>query len=204
MFRSFSLILVVILFPVSYALKSSYADTGDEAKVFIQSLANEAVKSLTGEGVSKIERRDRFRMLMLDKFAFKVIAKWVLGRHWRKASDEERKEYLTLFEDLMVVTYADRFAKYSGEKLTIKNTEKRGTKDVLVHSILLPSNGSQPVNVAWRVRKSKTAHKVVDVMVEGVSMGIAQKNEFASVIRKNGGKLSGLLEELKKRLARNM
>ena len=132
-----------------------------------------------------------------------MIAKWVLGRYWRKASDKEKAEYLKLFEDLMVVTYADRFAKYSGEKLTISKAELRGEKDVLVHSILMRSEGASPIKVAWRVRKQSERHKVVDVMVEGVSMGIAQKNEFASVIRKHGGKLESLLLELKKRLARN-
>ena len=201
------LVYIPLIFLISFGafnVKVSRAGTADEAKVFIQNLADEAVNSLTGGDISKVERRDRFRSLMLEKFAFKVIAKWVLGRHWRKASETERLEYLRLFEDLMVVTYADRFAKYSGEELTIKEAEVRGEKDVLVHSLLQRSEGGQPIKVSWRVRKASVGHKIVDVMIEGVSMGLAQKKEFASVIRKNGGKLASLLDELKKRLAKNI
>ena len=179
----------------------SLADSDSEAKVFIEGLAEEALVSLTGEGMSKEDRREQFRVLMLKKFAFKVIAKWVLGRHWRTSTEKEKEEYLTLFEDLMVVTYADRFAKYSGEKLIIGKVEIRGKRDSLVHSTLSRSEGAQPVNIAWRVRKTDKIYKVVDVMVEGISMGIAQKKEFSSVIRTNGGKVSGLLDELRKRLA---
>ena len=185
-------------------VKSVKAETDAEAASFIKSLADEAVTSLTGEGLSKEERRGRFRALMLDKFAFKVIAKWVLGRYWRNAAEDEKREYLSLFEELMVVTYADRFSKYSGEKLTIKNSEVRSKIDTLVHSVLTRSKGAQPIKVAWRVRKAGKKHKIIDVMVEGVSMGIAQKREFASVVRKSGGKIGGLLDELRKRLASNL
>ena len=206
MARFFSLPLFLVLvfaFEISSG-RPIHAEIGKGAQGFIQELADEAVTSLTGEGISTIERRNRFRALMLEKFAFKVIAKWVLGRQWRKASQSERTEYLRLFEDLMVVTYADRFAKYSGEKLTIKEAEVRGERDVLVHSLLTRAKGAQPIKVAWRVRKTEIGHKIVDVMVEGVSMGLAQKKEFASVIRKNGGKLTSLLDELRKRLNKNI
>ena len=55
----------------------------------------------------------------------------------------------------------------------------------------------------WRVRRSDELFKVVDVMVEGLSMGLTQQKEFSSVIRKNGGKVNGLLDELRKRLKSN-
>ena len=174
-----------------------------DARKFVTKVAERTIQSLTAQNFSKAERRNRFRKLMLEYFAFKGIAKWVLGRYWRRANTRQREEFLRLFEDLMVVIYADRFAKYSGEKLEVGRSEIRGKNDILVHSLINRSVGLKPVAVIWRISHKDENFKIVDLMVEGLSMGLTQQKEFASVIRKNGGKIEGLLSELRKRLAAN-
>tara|TARA_B100000579_G_C22466743_1_gene681528 strand:- start:69 stop:707 length:639 start_codon:yes stop_codon:yes gene_type:complete len=174
-----------------------------DARKFVATLADRTIQSLTAQDIDKVERRNRFRKIMLEYFAFRGIAKWVLGRYWRRASQSQREEFLRLFEDLMVVIYADRFAKYSGEKLDIGRSEIRGKNDILVHSLINRPEGLKPVAVIWRISQKDENFKIVDLMVEGLSMGLTQQKEFASVIRKNGGKIEGLLNELRKRLAAN-
>ena len=176
----------------------------DGAKKFIEILTSDAISMLTVENISKNERSDRFRRLMNENFAIKGIAKFVLGRHWRKANESEKKEYLQLFEDLLVATYADRFAKYSGEKLLVNESEVRGKGDALVHTIMILVDGAKPLKVAWRVRGKSGIYKIVDIMVEGISMVVTQKSEFASFIKKNGGSLGPLLLELRKRIQANI
>ena len=173
---------------------------GAEAKKFIEILTSDAISMLTVEDISKTERADRFRRLMNENFAIKGIAKFVIGRHWRKSTESEKKEYLQLFEDLLVDTYADRFAKYSGEKLVVNKSEVRGKGDALVHTIMIRVDGAKPLKVTWRVRGKKGIYKIVDIMVEGISMVVTQKSEFASFIQKNGGSLGPLLIELRKRI----
>ena len=173
---------------------------GAGAKKFIEILTSDAISMLTVEDISKTERADRFRRLMNENFAIKGIAKFVIGRHWRKATESEKKEFLQLFEDLLVDTYADRFAKYSGEKLLVKKSEVRGKGDALVHTIMIRVDGAKPLKVTWRVRGKKGIYKIVDIMVEGISMVVTQKSEFASFIQKNGGSLGPLLIELRKRI----
>ena len=174
-----------------------------EARSFVVALADRTIESLTEKEIDKTERRNRFRALMLEYFAFKSIAKWVLGRYWRRANETQRKEFMVLFEDLLVVVYADRFAKYSGLRLDVGKSEIRGANDILVHSILKRAQGVKSVGVIWRVRRNRDKFKIVDLMVEGLSMGLTQQKEFSSVIRKNGGKVQGLIEELRKRVAAN-
>jgi len=176
----------------------------DGAKKFIEILTSDAISMLTVENISKTERADRFRRLMNKNFAIKGIAKFVLGRHWRKTTEAEKKEYLRLFEDLLVVTYADRFARYSGEKLMVNNSEVRGKGDALVHTIMIRVDGAKPLKVAWRVRGKAGNYKIVDIMVEGISMVVTQKSEFASFIRQNGGSIGALLSELRKRIQENI
>ncbi|MCZ6467773.1 MAG: ABC transporter substrate-binding protein, partial [Alphaproteobacteria bacterium] len=65
----------------------------------------------------------------------------------------------------------------------------------------LRPDGSSLARVDWRVRKRKGEHKVIDVMVEGVSLGQTQRSEVASVIRRNGGKIQSLLDEMRKKVS---
>ena len=167
---------------------------------FIGELADDALLTLTTDELTALERRMHFRKLMHRYFAFNAIAKWVLGRYWKRANDKQKEEYLVLFEKLMVITYADRFETYAGEKLIIKKAETRGEKDALVHSQLIRPGGQKPVSVIWRLRPKADSYKIVDVMVEGLSMGITQQKEFSSVIRKNNNKVEGLLSVLRKRV----
>ena len=170
------------------------------AKVFIRVLADKAIASLTAKEISKAQREQRFRALMLENFAISGIGKFVLGRYWPRATEIEQAEYLKLFEDLMVVMYAERFSKYAGETLDVEQAEVRGEYDVLVYSRIKRVDATQPIKVAWRVRGKPGAYKIVDVMVEGISMAQTQKSEFASFIQQNGGKLDSLLSEMRKRI----
>ena len=176
------------------------ADSSADATAFIQGMSDQAIASLTPPGISRDEREARARSLLTDNFAVPAIGQFVLGRYWRTASPEERTEYLRLFEDLIVVTYVDRFSRYSGERLRVNNAvadEESG--DVMVYSEITRPAGA-PVQVGWRVRRVPPSFKIVDVVVEGVSMGQTQRSDFASVIRNNGGTISALLEEMRRRV----
>jgi phospholipid transport system substrate-binding protein len=165
---------------------------------FIRNLADKAVAALTVEDITRAERVRRFRILLNEHFDVRTIGRFVLGRYWRKASEEERAEFLILFEGLIVDTYVDRFAKYSGQALSVTKTED-SRDDSIVYSRIDRPSGGPPVGVAWRLRLRDGRYLIIDVMVEGVSMGQTQRSEFASVIRRNGGSVEGLLAKLRAR-----
>ena len=176
------------------------ASTQEEARQLIESLADKAIAALTVKEVPRKERVKRFRVLLHEHFAVKTIGRWVMGRYWRKATDGERTEFLKLFENLLVSIYVDRFANYAGVTLTVIKTATKGDADIIVYSRILRPDGSSLARVDWRVRKRKGEHKVIDVMVEGVSLGQTQRSEVASVIRRNGGKIQNLLDEMRKKV----
>ncbi|HJP54733.1 MAG TPA: ABC transporter substrate-binding protein, partial [Rhodospirillales bacterium] len=100
----------------------------------------------------------------------------------------------------LVITYAERFAKYSGETLVISKSVVNDDQDIVVYSLLKRAEGLQPLKVNWRVRERDESFKITDIIVEGISMGQTQRSEFASVIRQNGGDIENLLSLLRKRL----
>lgn len=185
-------------FPIVPARASAELENG--ARSFIESLAKQAVDSLADQKVPRPERIVRFRHMFNDSFAVEVIGRWILGRHWRTATDAERAEYLRLFEDLMVVSYVDRFAEYAGEALKVHRAVTENESTVTIFSEIVRPNGGQPVRVDWRVGRNKAAvYKIVDVVVEGTSMSNTMRSDFTSVINQKGGQVSGLIEVLREK-----
>jgi phospholipid transport system substrate-binding protein len=171
----------------------------DGSREFIQLMADQAIKSLTASEITRVERIKRFRLLFNDRFAVRSIGKFVLGRHWRKAKDVEKTEYLGHFEDFMVISYVDRFVSYAGEALKLKNTRVENKTNVTVFSEIQQPDGARPIQINWRVGTNGSVYKVLDVVVEGISMSSTLRSDFSSIISQKGGKLMGLIEELKKK-----
>ena len=167
------------------------------AQAFVRTLAKEAVVSLTGRDMAQSERERAFRGLLVAHFDVAQIGKWALGRYWRVATPAEQQEYQALFEDFIVTTYAQRFRDYTNEQLEVTNVAKAMDEEggLVVHSHITRDQ-PKPIRVEWRL-STGGGYKIVDVVVEGVSMVQTQRSEFSSVILRNGGKVQGLITELK-------
>lgn len=182
-------------------LTAASAQANQTAQTFVEGMADEAIQALTAEGVSREDRMTRFRILLKANFDVPLIGRWVLGRSWRGASDMEKAEYLTLFEDYIVVTYVERFDQFSGEKLNVLKSVADPGKDAIVYSQINRPSGDGAIRVNWRVRAKADVYKIIDVYVEGISMSQTQRKEFASVIRSNGGKVTALNDLLRNKIA---
>ena len=191
---------LAVAFILALPVAPAAAGMEDRAGSFIRSLADEAIGSLAKQGVIREVRIKRFRKMFIAHFNVRTIGKFVLGRYWRKASKKERVEYLGLFEDLMVVSYVDRFARYAGENLNVTRTRSENAKDATVFTQISRSPG-KPVKVLWRVRAYGDTMKVLDVIVEGASMSQTLRSDFGSIIRQKGGKVSALIDVLRVKTA---
>ncbi|CCQ72521.1 phospholipid-binding protein MlaC [Magnetospira sp. QH-2] len=199
--RSFVAALAVVMMTFCWTGETrATAAEGGEAQKFIEAMAQRAIDTLTDQEVSRPDRIKAFREILKDNFAVEAIGRYVLSRYWNRATPEEKAEYLSLFEDLIVATYVDRFAEYAGEQLNIVGTEALDERDNMVHSLIEQAGSSQPVRVDWRVRDSGNgSQRIYDVMVNGVSMALTQRSEFGSVIAANGRTVAGLLEVLREK-----
>ena len=175
----------------------SATELEERAERFVRSLAQEAIESLTAKGISHEVRIKRFRKMFNENFAVRAIGKFVLGRHWAKATDAEREEYLFLFEDLMVVSYVDRFQRYTGEKLRVLRTRTERTNAASVFTEIVRSGTTKPVKVVWRIGAKDDVLKILDVLIGGSSMSMILRSDFDSIIRQKEDRISGLLEELR-------
>lgn len=165
---------------------------------FVKNMGDKAFASLSEEGLSPEQRTERFRGLLNEAFDLPRIARFTLGRYWRTATDEEKTEFVELFEKFVIQAYSNRFRDMSGQRLNVINAREVSASQALVLSeIEIP--GKAPVKINWRVRSKDDVHKIVDVMVQGISMSVTQRDEFAAVIRQTGGKVGGLIKALRRK-----
>ena len=177
------------------------ADISDEAKAFIGQLTEEVLTQLTDADLPLEQQEERFKAIVTKYIAFKSISRWVLGqRNWKKASEAQREEYMRLYGDLMVSTYAHRFQGYSGEALKVTKVRVIDQNQALVESQIAREGSDKPLVINWRVRGADGKYRIIDIMVEGLSMAQTQRSEFKSFMRSNGGDINALLANLDERL----
>ena len=166
------------------------------AENFVSSLAQRAIDFLSDEKLSTAARKEEFRKLLHDNFDMKTIGRFALGRYWRTSTKEQQVEYQKLFEEMIVNVYSSRFGDYQGQKFDVRSSRADNDQDTLVSSYIKGETGEE-IEVQWRVRYKGKRYMVVDVIVEGVSMAMTQRSDFASVIQRGGGDVQVLLAHLR-------
>ncbi len=175
----------------------SFTPAEEEASLFVSKMGDDALSFLSNSSYSQTQKENAFRELLLRNFDMQTIGRFALGKNWHNATKEQQSEYLELFEDMVVRVYASRFNEYKGESFKVDAARASGKKDVIVTSYIVPSSGSK-VQVDWRVRNKNGQNKIIDVIIEGVSMSLTQRSDFSSVIQRGGGDFEVLLSHLRK------
>ena len=170
-----------------------------DAVAFMNKLWDRAVEVLNNKSDPTV-REARFRELFHADFDCPGIARFVLGRYWRAASEEEQREFVKLFEDYVVFVYTARLSNFGGEALKVRGS--RGDGDgVIVSTDVISPGAVSPMKIDWRLVTENGTYKISDVIVEGVSMMVTQRSEFASIVQRNGGQVRGLIAMMREKTA---
>lgn len=199
-YRRFSLaaFLLVTLFAAS--APSVHARVASDPAAFVSGLAQEALDDLASTAIPEAQRVARFRTLFAETFDVPLIARFVLGRYWRQASEAERTEYVRLFDELVVQTYVRRFNEFNTARIRVLSTSKPNEDNDVIVAVEGILANKPPVRLDVRVRQNGSDYRIIDVAIEGVSMAITQRDEFASVIQRGGGRVEALLASLREKV----
>ena len=170
-----------------------------DALAFMNQLWSRAVELLNNKTDPTI-RQARFRQLFHDDFDGVGIARFVLGRYWRSAGADEQQEFVKLFEDYVAFVYTARLANFGGETFKTRGSRSDGDGVIVSTDVISPGSTS-PLRIDWRLVNDNGRYKINDVIVEGISMAVTQRSEFASIIQRNGGQLGGLIAMMREKTA---
>ncbi len=136
------------------------------------------------------------RDLLTPHFDLERTCRWVLGKNWRRATDEQQARMVEEFRTLLVRIYAAAIADFStlDMKYPAKGDDVGGANDVSIRVEAYAGSGN-PTIVAYRLhRREGSGWKVYDITVNGVSLVTTYRSTFTSIIRESG--MDGLIERL--------
>ena len=174
----------------------------EPVREFIETLGEKALGMLAVDGITRDERERRFRRILHEYFDTNRVTRFALGKYARRISEDEMARFAALFEDLAVLSYAHMFATYSGQEFRVlRVTGAPGDRYRMVATEIRTPNGAAPIRLDWQVLTRGDSHAVVDIRVEGISMAIAQRDEFTSFLNNNNGDIEVFLTALGERVA---
>jgi phospholipid transport system substrate-binding protein len=171
------------------------------AQKFIQDLGDKAIGIIADKSLTQAKRDSKYHDLLHDAFDIKTIGHFVIGRAFDSATPQQQQDYLKLFEQLVIKIYSDRLNLYSGETFHVKGARAEDQKDTVVNSEVEHPDGSKPTPIDWRVRQKDGKIYVIDVVVDGVSQSVTQRQEYGSIVQRDG--MDGLLSQMRQRVQSN-
>jgi phospholipid transport system substrate-binding protein len=170
--------------------------SADAARELVETVGHKVLSILRDHGLSQQQKFEQLVQLLSGPIDLNLVARLILGRYWRTASEQQRADYLKLFRAFALHTLATRLDVYGGQDFEVTGAKAVDDRDAVV-STRIVGHGA-PVKVDWRVRELDDHNLVaIDVIVEGVSLIVTQRSEFGAVIERQG--MDGLLSELRRR-----
>ncbi len=179
----------------SGAAQASEPASPQGATEFVEMLGQVAI--WTSEIEDRSENKGALRSLIRVGFDLDVISQFVLGRFWNRAKAVQRAEFKDLFAEYVVHSFESRFNRISA--LTVVASNRVAGGDFLVQTNIV--RATDTANVVWRVRARHNEYRIIDILIDGISLALTQRSEFVSVIQRDG--FEKLLQTLRKRTLTN-
>lgn len=167
----------------------------------VTDFGDRTLRMLQDKTLTRAGRERDFRASLEADFDFQTIARFVLGRYWLAASDQERQAFSAAFKDYVVQSYSALFDGFGVQRLKVTGEREEGATTTIVRTDVARSNSTAMTKVDWRVLKSGGGYKIIEVIVEGVSVSMAQRQEVASIMDRNGQQIAGLIEQIHEKTA---
>ena len=176
------------------------ARAAGEASAVVTDFGNRMLQMLNNSSLSPADRQKQFGALLDKDFDFATIGRFVLGRYWQTATDQEKQEFAPVFRDYVVQSYSVRFGEFSGASFKVTGERPENPTSTIVSTTVMQKNSPNPAKVDWRVSTAAGAPRIIEVIVDGISMSLTHRQEFASLIERQGGGVAGLITALKAKI----
>ena len=167
-----------------------------EEENFVTSFADSAISILSNDTISDAERTSSFTELVMSSIDLNLISKFVLSKAWKNASDEQKENYLIAFKDYFVSSYANKLNQYTGERVDVIGSQEAGKYVIVESNIVREGTDTLKINLKWRLLNKNNQIKIIDLNIEGISLVIAQREEFQSFLANNDYDLDKLIEKI--------
>jgi phospholipid transport system substrate-binding protein len=190
-----TLVAVSALFPLSVRAQNT-----DKASAFIKSTGDRLVAVVNGPG-SAASKRAAMTQILNSDVDVDGIGKFCLGRFWRQASPDQQKRYIALFHEVLVTNITAKLGDYKGVTFTMGRARLQDEEAVVSTTVVRPNN--PPTAVDWIVSNPSTDPKIIDVVAEGTSLRLTQRQDYASYLTHNNNNVDALISAMQNQVSQN-
>lgn len=169
----------------------------DNAVAMVENLTKEGIEKIVNSDAPIEEKNRIFKTLFTENLDLEFIGKYVLGRYWRVATSAEQREFIALYKEFNVKTWSKRFDEFKGKSFVFKGTTSSNNPNQVFVDTEVPMVEGKPISVKWRVADKNGDMKIIDIIIENVSLAQTARNEYTSFIAKSTNGVEGLLENLR-------
>ena len=167
-----------------------------EPDVFVQSTVNRASQILS-KNISKEEKIDELKNIAKETVDIKGVGFYSLGSIRKTLNENQKKQYLFLFENYFLKSFSSRLSEYTNPEIDVTNKEVLNKNYTIVNSILVATENRPEVKIDWRIYTKNPNNPLIrDLIIEGLSLARTQKEEFASILNSNDGDINALFKTL--------
>lgn len=175
---------------------NAQVDNG-KAEAFVKKVTEEGIEQIINANVSQKVKDERFEKLFNEALDLDFIGQFVLGRYWKTATKEQQKEFIQTYRELNIKTWSKRFDEFKGKNFVWGGTHPSQSANQIFVDSSVPMDQGEPAKVVWRVKQDGDTYKVVDIIIENVSLAITARNEYSTFVKNNGGSVDALIKDLK-------
>ena len=168
-----------------------------EPDIFVQSTVNRASKILS-ENLTKEEKINELKKIALETVDIQGIGFYTLGSARKSLNEDQKKEYVKLFQEYFLKSFSSRLAEYTNPEIDVFGKEILNKNYTIVNSTLKATNDRPEIKIDWRIYTKDINNPLIrDLIIEGLSLARTQKEEFSSILNSNDGDISALFKTLK-------
>ena len=169
-----------------------------EPDIFVQSTVNRASKLLS-ENISKDQKIEKLKLIARETVDIRGIGFYTLGSKRKNLNNEEKIQYINLFEEYFLKSFSSRLAEYTNPEIDVNNKKKLSETYTIVNSTLKATSERPEIKIDWRIYTKDPDNPLIrDLIIEGLSLARTQKEEFASILNSNDGDINALFKVLEK------
>jgi len=185
------------LHAVSFHLFAGTAAAADDAaRAVVERTTSSVIAVLVDQKLSADQKRKQVEDVVLQRVDFETLSKLVLARNWSRFTEPQRDEFMTLFKNHLSMTYGRNVESYKNEKVQITESRVESGGDVTVKTKIVSGGAGSDILVDYRLRQRDGVWKIIDVVIEGVSLVSNFRSQFQDVVSSGGPeRLLALLRE---------
>jgi phospholipid transport system substrate-binding protein len=164
---------------------SAPSDDGNTPRGVVQATTGAVINVLANAGLPTDEKRHRVEEIVYSRVDFATLSKLVLARSWNQLSEEQRRQFMEEFRQNLSATYGRNVESYKNEKVTIIDDHAEARGDWTVRTKIVRS-GADDINVDYRVRQIDGTWKIIDIIIENVSLVANFRSQFQEIISQGG------------------